>query len=156
MANMARGRRGLVPADNREIEVHPVELPALEELAPDLINPADDRKEGRKKFLVQSQRIWASLSSHPTTSALTETQMWLLFSAVCAWDMGMKGRATFLMEGRRILESFGVSPEAVARRRIDLVAADEAEDRRDERRGRSAQGPRQVPEFRPRNMLEGQ
>lgn len=154
MANLARGRRGLVPADNREVEVECVELPPLEELAPDFINPADDRKEGNKTFLAATKRLWAALPDHPTTAVITEVQMLMLFSAVCAWDMGMKGRVTSLVEGRRTLDAFGVTPEAISRRRIDLVNASDAEERLAERRGRR-DDPKQLPSFRPTDLSGG-
>lgn len=109
----------------RVVEVKPSRQPTLRRLLGE-VNPLTGGPWRESTLL-----FWRQLGSFPTTSALLPAQWSSLARAVAYDEAALLGRGKVSpSEARLRLAKFGVDPDDLMRLRVQVVAADEAEARR--------------------------
>ena len=77
-----------------------------------------------------SLRFWRNLGEFPTTRGLQAAQWDSLARAVMIDDALLSGEMRLAAEARQRIAKYGVDPDDLMRLRVQIVAADEAEERR--------------------------
>lgn len=122
----SRARRNEQNIPQREIVVSFVPQPALEDIYGDT-NPAT-----QQPWTDQTLRFWDTLATFPPlkTQGLQQTQ-WLDLARTMVIDDAFNRGDTRLGQERRLqLAQYGITPDSLARHRITMATADEAEDKR--------------------------
>lgn len=127
-----RARRNSDPIPMRVVVAEPVEQPSLTELL-GKVNPLTDTEWHQATLL-----FWGQLSEFPTTAELQPAQWSSLARALMIDDAMFSGKTGLAAESRLRLAKYGIDPDDLARLRVQIVAADEAEERRGPRPTRSA------------------
>lgn len=127
-----RARRNSDPIPMRVVVAEPVDQPSLTELL-GTQNPLTDTEWHQATLL-----FWGQLSEFPTTAGLQPAQWSSLARAVMIDDAMIAGKLTLAAESRLRLAKYGIDPDDLARLRVQIVAADEAEERRGPKAGPSA------------------
>lgn len=127
-----RARRNADPIAQRVFIAAPADQPALTELLGQT-NPltALDWHPATSLF-------WQQLAEFPTTSSLQAAQWSSLARAIMIDDAMLSGDTKLAGESRLRLSKYGIDPDDLARLRVQIVAADEAEERRSPAKGGSA------------------
>ena len=121
-----RARRNEQNIPQREIVVSFVPQPALEDIYGDT-NPAT-----QQPWTDQTLQFWDTLANFPPlkTQGLQQTQ-WLDLARTMVIDDAFNRGDTRLGPERRLqLAQYGITPDRLARHRITMATADEAEDKR--------------------------
>lgn len=118
----ARTNEGPVPF--RIVPVTPTGQPALEEVMGET-NPLTGLPWTRPALI-----LWGHLSDFPTTAALLPAQWDSLGRAFMLDDALVSGNAKMAVEARLRLQKYGIDPDDLTRLRVQIVAADDAEDKR--------------------------
>ena len=121
-----RARRNEQNIPQREIVVSFVPQPALEDIYGDT-NPAT-----QQPWTDQTLQFWSTLATFPPlkTQGLQQTQ-WLDLARTMVIDDAFNRGDTRLGPERRLqLAQYGITPDNLARHRITMATADEAEDKR--------------------------
>ena len=108
----------------RVVEVEAVPQPPLTEVIGD-VNPITSQP-----WQPASLRLWSELAEFPTTELLQAAQWSLLARAMMMDDALVAGHVTQATEARLQLQKFGIAPDDLARLRITLAQADEADQKR--------------------------
>lgn len=119
-----RARRNKDPIAMRVIEVSEVEQPSLEELFGE-INPLTG-----EPWSSATLRLWREIGEFARVQLLQGAQWSLFGRAMLLDDAVNRGEAKFAAEARLQIAKFGIAPDDLARMRIQLAAADEADERR--------------------------
>ena len=122
----SRARRNQQNIEQRETVVTFVPQPKLTDIYGPT-NPATD-----EAWTNQTLRFWDTLSEFPPlkTQGLQETQ-WLDLARTMILDDAYNRGDTKLGPERRLqLAQYGITPDSLARHRITMATADEAEDKR--------------------------
>ena len=127
-----RARRNADPAAQRVFIAAPADQPALTELLGHA-NPITNVEWQPATLL-----LWQQLAEFPTTANLQAAQWSSLARAVMIDDALVSGAVSVAAEARLRLAKFGIDPDDLARLRVSIVAADEAEERRDTKPRESA------------------
>ena len=127
-----RARRNADPVPLRIVHADPAEQPTLVDLLGE-VNPLTGAPWQTATVL-----FWQQLGEFPTTSGLQAAQWSSLARAMMIDDAMVSGETKLAAESRLRLAKYGVDPDDLARLRVQIVAADEAEDKRDPRRTTSA------------------
>ena len=121
-----RARTNKDGAEWRVITMSPEAQPSLEDVLGD-VNPVT-----REPWTESGRLLWSQLGGHPTTRALLPAQWSSLARAVAFDEAALAGRVP-PSEPRLRFAKFGIDPDDMLRMRVQVVAADEAEGRRERR-----------------------
>jgi hypothetical protein len=83
-------------------------------------------------------RFWQHLAEFPTTTNLQDAQWSSLARAMMIDDAMVSGETKLAAESRLRLAKYGIDPDDLARLRIQIVQADEAEEKRGPAGGQAA------------------
>lgn len=119
-----RARRNKDPISLRVVQRDPDPQPRLEALL-GKTNPLTDAP-----WTMPTLLLWEQLAEFPTTSGLQAAQWSSLARAMMIDDAMMSGMTKLAGEARLRLAKYGIDPDDLARLRVQIVAADEAEERR--------------------------
>lgn len=119
-----RARRNADPIAMRVVVAEPVDQPSLTELL-GTTNPLTGSEWHQATLL-----FWEQLSQFPTTAELQAAQWSSLARAIMIDDAVIAGKLGLAAESRLRLAKYGIDPDDLARLRVQIVAADEAEERR--------------------------
>src|SRR4051812_45648416 len=128
LAGHSHGRAGAA-ADRRagmhRIVAEAVPQPALEDIIGE-INPVTDETWRR-----QTLELWTHLGEFPTIAKGLQAAQWdMLGRALMIDDAALTDPKTYAAEARLRLAKYGIDPDDLLKLRIQIVAADEAEERR--------------------------
>lgn len=127
-----RARRNADPIALRVVVAEPADQPSLAELLGQT-NPLTGVAWQQATIL-----FWQQLAEFPTTANLQAAQWSSLARALMIDDAMVSGDPKLAGEARLRLAKYGVDPDDLARLRVQIVAADEAEERRGPAAGGSA------------------
>lgn len=116
-----RARRNAEPSPLRSIEIEPAQQPKLETVLGEE-NPATG-----EPWSAATLALWDRLGEAPSTRDLVDAQWALLARAMVLDDLVMRGEVKHASEVRLQLAKFFVAPDDMLRGRIQVIAADEAE-----------------------------
>lgn len=119
-----RARRNKDPIALRVVTADPDPQPDLAALLGE-VNPLTD-----EPWRMPTLLLWRQLGEFPTTSALQAAQWSSLARAVMIDDAMLSGKVSLAAEARLRLAKYGIDPDDLARLRVQIVAADEAEEKR--------------------------
>jgi hypothetical protein len=119
-----RARRNADPIPLRVVHADPATQPELTDLLGKR-NPLTGRAWRPATLL-----FWKHLGEFPTTANLQSAQWSSLARAVMIDDAMLAGETKLAAESRLRLAKYGIDPDDLARLRIQIVAADEAEEKR--------------------------
>ncbi|QQU97795.1 hypothetical protein [Corynebacterium amycolatum] len=121
-----RARQNKQNIEQREIVVSFVPQPALQDIYGNT-NPATE-----EPWTTQTLKLWATLADFPPlkTQGLQETQWLDLARTMILDDQFNRGNTRVAAERRLELAQYGITPDSLARHRITMATADEAEDKR--------------------------
>lgn len=117
-----RARRNRDPLGLRVVQVEPDEQPPLAELLGDL-NPMTGEPWQRATLV-----FWDQIGDFPTTANMQAAQWSSLARALMIDDAMVSGNVKLAGEARLRLAKYGIDPDDLARLRVQLVAADRAEE----------------------------
>jgi hypothetical protein len=128
LAGHSHGRAGAA-ADRRagmhRIVAEAVPQPELSDLIGG-INPVTD-----KAWMPQTLELWAHLGEFPTIKHGLQAAQWdMLARAMMLDDAALTNPKDYASEARLRLAKYGIDPDDLLKLRIQIVAADEAEERR--------------------------
>lgn len=118
-----RARRNKDPVPLRVVQADPDPQPELTALLGES-NPLTGEPWREPTLL-----LWRQLGEFPTTSRLQAAQWSSLARAVMIDDAVVAGDAKLASEARLRLAKYGIDPDDLARLRVQIVAADEAEEK---------------------------
>lgn len=127
-----RARRNADPVAQRVFIAEPAEQPTLAELLGQS-NPLTGREWHQATVI-----FWQQLGEFPTTENLQAAQWSSLARAMMIDDAMVSGEIRLAPEARLRLAKYGIDPDDLARLRVQIVQADEAEERRGPKPGASA------------------
>ena len=127
-----RARRNADPIAQRVFVADPADQPSLAELLGQT-NPLTGTEWHQATIL-----FWGQLAEFPTTANLQAAQWSSLARAMMIDDAVVSGKIALAAESRLRLAKYGIDPDDHARQRVQIVAADEAEERRAPASGSSA------------------
>jgi hypothetical protein len=123
----SQGRAGA--AADRRAGMHTVVADAVAQ--PDLFeligsrNPMTD-----EAWMPQSIELWRNLGQFPTISKGLQAAQWDMLARAVALDDASWSEPKWASEARLRFSKYGIDPDDLMRLRIQIVAADEAEERR--------------------------
>lgn len=119
-----RARRNADPVPLRIVHADPAVQPALA----DLLGESNPLTGG--PWQVATLTFWHQLGEFPTTANLQAAQWSSLARALMIDDAMVSGETKLAGEARLRLAKYGIDPDDLARLRIQIVQADEAEEKR--------------------------
>lgn len=132
-----RARRNADPIPQRVFVAAPADQPSLGELL-GKTNPLTGAEWHQATII-----FWQQLAEFPTTANLQAAQWSSLARALMIDDAMVSGELRLAAEARLRLSKYGIDPDDLARLRVQIVQADEAEERRGPKPGASARERRQ-------------
>jgi hypothetical protein len=127
-----RARKNSDPIPLRVVHADPAKQPELADILGE-INPLTDAP-----WHSATLRFWQYLSEFPTTANLQSAQWASLARAMMIDDAMVSGETKLAAESRLRLAKYGIDPDDLARLRIQIVQADEAEEKRGPAAGQAA------------------
>lgn len=119
-----RARKNADPIPLRVVHADPAEQPDLADLLGET-NPLTGSPWQRATLT-----FWRQLGEFPTTANLQAAQWSSLARAMAIDDAMVSGETKLAGEARLRLAKYGIDPDDLARLRIQIVQADEAEEKR--------------------------
>lgn len=119
-----RARKNKDPVAMRVIEVSPVAQPSLESLF-GAVNPATGMEWSDATLM-----LWREIGEFGRVQLLQSAQWSLFGRAMILDDAVNRGDLKYAAEARLQIAKFGIAPDDLARMRIQLAAADEADEKR--------------------------
>jgi len=89
------------------------------------INPMTD-----EQFFPQTLDFWRNLGQFPTIAAGLQAAQWDMLARAIMVDDASLSDPKWAAEARQRFTQFGITPDDMLKQRIQIVAADEAEERR--------------------------
>lgn len=127
-----RARKNADPIPLRVVHADPAVQPELSDLLGE-VNPLTGT-QWQKATLT----FWRQLGEFPTTANLQAAQWSSLARAMAIDDAMVAGETKLAGEARLRLAKYGIDPDDLARLRIQIVQADEAEEKRSPAGGQAA------------------
>ena len=119
-----RARRNKDPIGLRVVHAEPDPQPELTALL------GEENPLTGEPWRMPTLLLWQQLGEFPTTNALQAAQWSSLARAVMIDDAMLSGKTALASEARLRLAKYGIDPDDLARLRVQIVAADEAEEKR--------------------------
>lgn len=127
-----RARRNADPIPLRVVHADPAAQPELADLLGEA-NPLTG-----SQWQPATLTFWRHLGEFPTTENLQNAQWSSLARAVAIDDAMLAGETKLAAESRLRLAKYGIDPDDLARLRVQIVQADEAEEKRSPAGGQAA------------------